>query len=68
LNDNYPVAAMTVNERLDHFGLYADFLAAVASREFRAVTEVLRTAELTDEQAHETAIAILANPARYGLR
>jgi len=59
-------AGMTVNERLSHFGLFQEFDAAVASRNVSAVVEVLLRAQLTPEQAQETASAVVSNPERYG--
>ena len=57
------VAGMTVNERLAHFGLVESFDAAISSRDFSSVVSVLQQAKLTDEQAFETATAVLANSA-----
>ncbi|WP_313912712.1 hypothetical protein [Tahibacter sp.] len=57
------VAGMTVNERLAHFGLVEVFDAALGSRDYLAVVSVLQQAQLTDEQAFETATAVLANSA-----
>ena len=59
-------AAMTVNERLVHFGLFAEFEAAVRARDKPAVVAVLLKAQLTPEQAESTACALLAAPGRYG--
>ena len=53
------IAGMTVNERLYHFGLRSEFDAAVASRDVAAVVSVLLKAQLTNQQAHKSAIAIL---------
>jgi hypothetical protein len=71
LTDIDQIAGMTVNERLlhfGHFGLFEAFDSAVASRELLAVVAVLRKAMLTEQQAHDTASAVLANPSYYGLR
>ena len=68
MTDNDQIAGMTVNERLLHFGLFEAFDSAVATREILAVVAVLQRAKLTDQEAHETASAILANPSYYGLR
>ncbi len=54
------IAGMTVNERLAHFGLFEAFDAAISSRDFFAVASVLQQAKFTDEQAFETATAVLA--------
>ena len=62
------VAGMTVNERLAHFDLFRAFDSAVAARDLSAVVSVLRQAKLTDQQAHQTAAAVLANPSHYRLR
>jgi hypothetical protein len=62
------IAGMTVNERLAHFDLFRAFDSAVAARDLSAVVSVLRQARVTDQQAHQTAAEILANPTHYGLR
>ena len=60
------IAGMTVNERLTHFGLLAEFEAAVKSRSLAAIEAVLVRAQLTPEQAHWTATTVLRAPERYG--
>jgi uncharacterized protein YbaA (DUF1428 family) len=60
------VRGMTVNERLTHFGLVADFDAAVRARDADAVVVVLRRAQFLDAQVRATAQAVLANPRFYG--
>ena len=60
------IDGMTVNERLFHFGLFDEFDSAVRSGELLAIVRVLCNAKLSELQAHETATAILAFPARYG--
>ncbi|WP_024297001.1 hypothetical protein [Methylomicrobium lacus] len=57
---------MTVNERLFHLNLFESFDAAAKSRDFEAMVQVLLQARLSEQQANETAGAILANPVRYG--
>ena len=66
MNDDADLDGMTVNERLLHCGLFPAFDAAMAARDRAAVIEVLRRANLTEEQAEITATATLANPAKYG--
>lgn len=68
MSTNDQIAGMTVNERLAHFRLFDAFDAAVASRNLSSVVAVLQQAMLTEQQAHETAAAIVANPRFYGLR
>lgn len=68
MNDDSDVRAMTVNERLAYFHLFDALDTTVASRRLSDVTKVLLEAKLTVEQAHQTAIAILDNPAQYSLR
>ena len=68
MNDDTDVRAMTVNERLAYFRLFDALDTAVASRRLSDVTEVLLEAKLTVEQANQTAIAILDNPAKYSFR
>ena len=68
MSEDHQIAAMTVNERLSHFGLFDEFDSAVRSRELRSVVAVLIHAKLEPAQAHDTATAILENPAMYGLR
>lgn len=64
--DQNKLEAMTVNERLSHLGLIAEFDQAVASGQLQDVVNVLRKAKLTDEQAQETAQTLLSNPKKYG--
>jgi hypothetical protein len=58
--------AMTVNERLLHFGLFDDFDAAVRANDLAALKKVLIEAQFTLDQAQKTAASVLANPALYG--
>ncbi|TFV92318.1 hypothetical protein E4K72_19815 [Oxalobacteraceae bacterium OM1] len=60
------LAGMTVNERLFELGLIDEFGRAAKQRNKKKMTDILLAANLTDEQANQTADAILANPARYG--
>jgi len=62
------IASMTINERLAHFDLFRAFDSAVAARDLSAVVSVLQQAKLTDQQAHQTATEVLANPPHYGFR
>jgi hypothetical protein len=57
---------MTVNERLFHFGPLAEFDAATRAGDLASMIEVLRRARLSEEQATQTAEAVLADPSRYG--
>ena len=60
------IGGMTVNERLAHFGLAAEFDAAARSRDKAAMIAVLRKARFTEEQAEYTSTQILSAPGRYG--
>lgn len=60
------VAGMTVNERLSHFGLFEPFDAAARARDVSALVQVLLRAQLSEEQALQTASAVVADPKRYG--
>jgi hypothetical protein len=66
MDNTHEIAGMTVNERLWHFQLFDVFDAAVASGELARVVAVLQQARFTDDQAYETASAILVNPNYYG--
>ena len=68
MSENSEFTAMTVNERLSHFGLFDAFDSAVAARELQAVIDVLVRAKLTPAEALDTATAVLNNPNRFGLR
>ena len=54
-----------MNERLAYFQLFDALHAASTSGILSDVTKVPLEAKLTVEQAHQTAVAILDNPARY---
>ncbi len=60
------IRGMTVNERLFHFGLVESFDLAVKARDHAGLVEVLLNAQFSKQQAEETAITVLANPAYYG--
>jgi hypothetical protein len=60
-------SAMTVNERLFVANLIGHFDAAVRSRDKSRIVEILLAVQLTPDQANETAMAVLADPGRYGL-
>ena len=64
--DQQSVEGMTVNERLAHFGLFEHFDAAAKARDLAALVDVLLQAQLSEEQAKQTAGALVADPARYG--
>jgi hypothetical protein len=66
MTDESDIAGMTVNERLAHFGLFADFESAVRARDKSAVIAVLLKARFTVEQAEYTATTLLHAPYRYG--
>lgn len=60
------IACMTVNERLFHFGLFELFDDAARARDVPALVQVLVRAKLSEEQAMQTAKAVVADPRRYG--
>ena len=60
------VGGMTVNERLYHFGLLAQFDAAIRARNKAAAIKVLTQARFSPEQAEYTASQVLGAPERYG--
>jgi len=66
MSKHQTVAAMTVNERLAHFGLFGRFDAAVKSRDKTAVVEVLIQLELSREDAEQIASTVLRTPEKYG--
>ena len=68
MTDDTQIAGMTVNERLAHFGLFDAFDSAVKSRNPGAVINVLLRANLSVEQANETAVSVLAAPSYNGVR
>ena len=57
---------MTVNERLFHLGLFETFDSAARARDVRAMGEMLLRAQFSEEQALQTATAVMANPKPYG--
>jgi len=57
---------MTVNERLYHFGLMAEFDAAAQSKNVPAMEQVPLQARFSMTQAQETALALAADPERFG--
>jgi hypothetical protein len=60
------IGAMTVNERLVHFGLFPRFEAAVKARDKAAIVAVLVEAGFTPQQAEYTTSMLLSAPSRYG--
>ena len=60
------LGAMTVNERLSHFGLVSAFDTAIKARDKSAAISILMQAGLSAEQAEYTASQTLKAPARYG--
>jgi hypothetical protein len=58
------LAGMTVNERLDVRGLFADWEEAVRARDRNAMILVLRRVAMPD--APRVADVVLADPAAYG--
>ena len=66
MSDESNIAGMTVNERLNHFGLVAEFDAAIRTGSKAAAIRVLTQGRFTPEQAEYTASQVLSAPARYG--
>ncbi len=66
MSDESNIAGMTVNERLNHFGLVAEFDAAIRAGDKAAAIRVLIQARFTPEQAEYTASQVLSAPERYG--
>ncbi|HJU09021.1 MAG TPA: hypothetical protein VJ727_11145 [Rhodanobacteraceae bacterium] len=60
------ISGMTVNERLFALGLDEEFEQAFASLDQARVSAVLRKAKLAEQQAEETASALLSNLEYYG--
>ncbi|MGB3499187.1 MAG: hypothetical protein WBA49_13360 [Rhodanobacter lindaniclasticus] len=61
-----PIAGMTVNERLYHFGLIGEFDAAIRACNAELAISILIRAKFTREQATPTVGATLSDPKRYG--
>ena len=57
---------MTVNERLFEAKLLDAFDLAVIKRDRKKLIEILKTVELSDEQANSTIDTIFLNPKKYG--
>ena len=66
MSDESTIAGMTVNERLQHFGLVAEFDAAISAGDRPAVIDILRRARFTEERANYTASRVLSAPELYG--
>ena len=66
MSNESPIAGMTVNERLHHFGLLAEFDAAIRAGDRPVVIDILRRARFTEEQASYTASRVLSAPETYG--
>lgn len=66
MNDqnDWPLSGMTVNERLFHVGLMAEWEAAARRRDRETMIQLLRRVEV--EGAEWSVDTILANPSRYG--
>ena len=60
------IGAMTVNERLHHFGLTSAFDSAVRARDKAAAIRILVKAGFSAKQAEQTASQTLKAPERYG--
>jgi hypothetical protein len=60
------IDGMTLNERLFHFDLFNEFDAAVRSKQFLAIRQVLFKVKVPEKQAQEIAEALLASPKKYG--
>ena len=65
MSDEPNVGGMTVNERLVHFGLVAEFDQAVTVRDKAAAVSILIRARFTPQQADYTASKVLSAPERY---
>ena len=68
MSEEYPLEAMTINERLFALGLASEFDAAVVARDVEAACQILVRAKLSPAQASESVTAILENPSKYGFR
>lgn len=66
MSDELNIGGMTVNERLNHFGLLGEFAAAIKARDKTAATAVLARAPFAPAQAEYTASRVLGAPAKYG--
>ena len=66
MTDEPNIGGMTVNERLNHFGLLGEFDAAIKGRDKTAAIEVLTRAGFSPAQAEYTASQVLGAPERYG--
>ena len=66
MGDESNIGGLTVNERLHHFGLLADFDTAIKARNKAAAIEVLTQARFSPEQAESTVSRVLSAPERYG--
>ena len=66
MSDEPNIGGMTVNERLVHFGLVAEFDKAIMARDKAAAISTLIRARFTPQQADYTASKVLSTPERYG--
>jgi len=66
MSENSDIGGMTVNERLNHFGLVSEFDAAIRARNKDAAITVLTKAGFSPQQAQYTAARVLKAPERYG--
>ena len=60
------LGGMTVNERLVVCGVIDKWDGAVRRRSRSEMIEILRSVALTEDQAAQTAEAVLRNPQKYG--
>lgn len=67
MNIESKIAGMTVNERLHHFGLLADFDAAIKACNEAAAIEVLTQARFSPEQAEYMVSRVLSAPEGTGI-
>jgi hypothetical protein len=59
---------MTVNERLVACGVIDKWDAAVLKRKREAMSAILKSVAMTDDQTASTTDAVLKNPAMYGFQ
>jgi len=57
---------MTVNERLFDAGRLDEWDRAATNRDAEQMIKILRSVNLTVEEAESTVSAVLANPKKYG--
>jgi len=60
------VRGMTTNERLGHFGLFAEWDAAVIARDSERMVSTLMKAQFTKDEAAWISATVLKSPSTYG--